>query len=97
VSIYPQREVPAGLKHLDWQRLPQWPLGGEQLTDRVGTRPDPACLVPAVHQLVQLGQRVDLGHRDEVVAAKPPDLPLRPALPLDGAEIRRTVLPFGLL
>ena len=52
-------------------------------SDRARTGPDPTVLVllvPPVDHRVQLGERRNLGHRDEVVATEPADLPLDPAL-----------------
>ncbi|HEX8868836.1 MAG TPA: hypothetical protein VF821_24460 [Lentzea sp.] len=53
------------------------------LTDGVRPGADPPALVvgvPFVDHRVELGQRVDLGHRHQVVAAEPADLSLDPAL-----------------
>ncbi|MFE3456627.1 hypothetical protein ACFXKD_03720 [Nocardiopsis aegyptia] len=60
----------------------------------VRARTDPPRLVffvPELHHLVQLNQGGDLGHRDEVVAAKPSDLTLHPALLMGALDPRAAV------
>jgi hypothetical protein len=42
--------------------------------------------IPGIHEAVQLGRTVDLANRDEVVAAKPADLALDPALLVCAAD-----------
>jgi hypothetical protein len=70
-------EPAAGLERLGRQRRQQGRLDGEHLPD--GARPGPDAPgvvgdVPGIDQGVELGQRVDLGDRDEVIAAEPADL-----------------------
>lgn len=43
-------------------------------------------MAPPVNQRVQLGERLDLGHRNQVVAAKPADLALDAALLVGAAD-----------
>ncbi|MCY1649396.1 hypothetical protein OVA19_00990 [Streptomyces sp. SL203] len=89
VAVDPQGEEPARLEGLLRQRHQQRLLGREVLADRARTGPDPAglvLLVPSVDHRAELGECRDLGHRDEVVAAEPADLPLDPALLVGAAD-----------
>lgn len=68
----------------------QWVLRSEQFTDWSWPGADPADLildVPVVDQLIQLRERVDLGHRHQPVAAKPADLSLDSAFCVGALDV----------
>ncbi|MCT2544071.1 hypothetical protein N0O83_14690 [Streptomyces atratus] len=83
VAVDSRGEQPAGLERLLRQRHQQRLFEREVLGDGPGPGANPAGVVlpvPLLDHLVQLGERGDLGDRDEVVAAEVADLPLDAAL-----------------
>src|SRR5690606_33444532 len=92
--VNPRSEPAPGLEQLARKRLEQRLLGGEQLSDRARPSPDPALLIdaiPSIDHRLELIDRLDLGNRDEVVTAKPADLPLHAALLMRPTDPRLAV------
>ena len=76
------------------QRLEQWRLDREGQPDRVRAGSDRTGVVvdvPLFDHGVELVDRVDLGDRDEVVAAKPADFSFDAALLVRALDARLTV------
>lgn len=69
----------AGLDALLRQRFQQWFLDREVLADGVRAHADAAVFVSDVIAVDQLVDRLDFGHRHQVVAAKPADIALHAA------------------
>lgn len=83
VPVDPGSQADPGLERLDRQRAQQGLFGGEVVTDQRRALPDAAVIILRVtlgEVGVQLGQRLDGGHRDGVVAAESATLALDPAL-----------------
>ncbi len=97
VSVDPWREQPPGLERLIRQRPQQQLFEREVLRDRLGPGPDAAGIVlpvPLLDHLIQLGERGDLGDRNEVVAAEVADLSLDPAFLMGALDARPAVEAF---
>lgn len=85
-----QRPVSKGSSGSGFRRL----FRAEVLADRVGPGADPAGLVvdvPLVDHRVELGQRVNNGHGDEVVAPEVADLALHSALLVSALDSRPAI------
>ncbi|MEU9035357.1 hypothetical protein AB0D45_10725 [Streptomyces sp. NPDC048352] len=79
VAVDPRSGEPARLERLLRQGHQQRLLGSEVLADGARTGADAAgvvLVVPPVDHRVELGERVDFGDGDQVVAAEPADLAL---------------------
>ena len=102
VPIDPRTYRQPRLKRLGRQRPQQAGFEREVLPDVAGAVADPAGVVSKVvagQQAVELGQRVDFGDRDQVVAPEPAALTLHAALlmrPLDtGMAVKRLEAMMG--
>jgi len=94
VPVDPRGQQQPGLEHLGRQRPQQRLLEGEVLRDAQRPVADPTPIVGEViglEELVQLGHRLDLGDRDQVVAAEPAALTLDPALLMSALHAGVTV------
>lgn len=76
-------ELSKALERLRRQRAQRRRLNRERFADRHRAPADAPVVVGPVRrgeQLVQLAQRPDTGHRDQVAATEPPDLAFHPTL-----------------
>ncbi|WP_413754718.1 hypothetical protein NRF20_45195 [Streptomyces sp. R-74717] len=94
IAVAPRCEQPARL-----ERLIEWPhqqrlFDRESFGDGPGSGTDPAGAVlpvPRLDHLVRLGERGDLGNRNDAFAAEVPDLALEPAFLVDAFDAGPTV------